>query len=190
MRMSVMAASSVLLLAGSLAGCVLRGPSGLKNQVAEANGRTYKREFGFTLGRTSMALARWGVGMSGEQETRRMLQGIHKVQVGVYEVVEAGDGSRGPLASDFHDWDPLVRMREDDESVLVLARGEADRFHRLLMVVDSEDELVLVRLRGDLNDILEEAIRMSLEEIDREDLEEPVLEEYRKEKEAAPGESS
>jgi len=168
-----------LLLTVGLSGCMLRGPSGLKDQVSASSGRTYDREFGMTLGRTSMALTRWGAGISGHQEVRRALKGVRKVQIGVYEVVDEGTPGRTPLASDFKGWDPLVQVREDGETVLILTQVKNDHLNNMLLVVDSSGELVLVRLRGNLDRIVEDAIRFGLEEVDREDLVDPVLEEYR-----------
>ena len=168
----------VLILVIGLSGCMLRGPAGLKDQISASNGRTYDREFGMTLGRTSMALTRWGAGLSGHQEARRMLKGVRKVQIGVYEVVDEGEDGRTPLTSDFKEWDPLVQVREDGETVLILTQVNNDHLNNMLVVVDSTDELVLVRLRGRLDNIVEEAIRLGLGEVDREDLVEPVLKKY------------
>ena len=172
-----------LTLAGVVlsTGCVLRGPSGIKDQVERSNGRTYQREFGITVGRTGLGIARMAMRIGDEDEAVHMLRGVNKVQVGVYEVVDQGNGTgRSARASDFGLYDPLVQVREDGETVLVLAREEDETIRRLLVVVDSDDELVIVRLRGDLERIIEDAIRLGLSEGGREELADPVVEEYRR----------
>jgi hypothetical protein len=171
----------LLALAGVVlsTGCVFRGPSGIKDQVERSSGKTYNREFGITVGRTSLGIARMAMRFGDEDEAVHLLKGVNKVQVGIYEVVDDGDG-RPARASDFGLYDPLVQVREDGETVLVLARADEETIRRLLVVVDSDDELVIVRLRGDLEAIIEDAIRLGLSEGGRDELADPVLEEYRR----------
>lgn len=171
----------VLVAVALSAGCVLRGPSGIKDQVEVSSGKTYQREFGMTVGRTGLGIARWAMRIGDEDEAVRVLRGVNKVQVGVYELVDGGNGTGRPArASDFGPYDPIVQVREDDETVLVLARQDEETIRRLLVVVDSDDELVIVRLRGDLERIIEDAIRLGLSEGGREELADPVVEEYRR----------
>ena len=49
----------------------------------------------------------------------------------------------------------------------------------LLFVVGDEDDLVIIRLKGRLDEFIEEAIRFAFEQANRPDLADPSIEEYR-----------
>jgi len=116
-----------------------------------------------------------------EDEAVHMLRGVNKVQIGVYEVVDDGTGAGRPArASDFQPYDPIVQVQEEGDTVLVMAREDDGTIRRLLVVVDSDDELVIVRLRGDLEQVMEDAIRLGLSEGGHEELADPAVEEYRR----------
>ncbi len=162
-------------------GCVLRGPAGIKNQVERTGGRSYQREFGITVGRTGMAIARWAARIGEEDETAHLLRGVNKVQVGIYERIDDGPGTGRPVrASDFRGYNPIVQVRKEGETVMVLALEKNETIRKLLVVVDSGDELVIVRLRGNLEHIIEDSIRLGLEQGGRDELADPVVEEYRR----------
>lgn len=170
----------VLLAVLLTSGCVLRGPSGIKDHVERSGGRTYHREFGVTLGRAGLGITRWALRVGDEDDAAIVLKGINKVQVGVYETDHRYGPGRPVRAADFQPFEPIVQVREDGEAVLVLALHDDESIRKLLVVVDSEDELVIVRLRGDLDHMIEDAIRFGLSEGGREELADPVVEEYRR----------
>jgi hypothetical protein len=159
-------------MAGLLAsGCWFHGPGDVRREISRSTGTEYSTEIGLTLGRTSMAIARWGLRTAGEDEVS--LKGVRKVQVGIYHPV-------GPAASDpltcLPGWEPVVRMHEDGESVLVMVQERGDRIRGMLVIVDDADELVVVRMRGRLERVLKEAMELGFEQADRPDLYEPALE--------------
>ena len=174
---------AILALAGAIlsCGCVLRGPAGIKNQVERSGGRTYHREFGITVGRTGLAITRWAIRIGEEEEAAHLLRGVNKVQVGIYELIDDGPGTGRPVhASDFRPYNPIVEVREEGETVMVLALEKDETIRKLLVVVDSDDELIIVRLRGNLESIIEDSIRLGLEQGGRDELADPVVEEYRR----------
>lgn len=159
------------------AGCCMKGPAEIKHEMSLSSGKDYDRVIGLTLGRTSMALARWGLKVAGEDEIP--IKGIRKVRVGIYEVenswrpASTENPARQP---DLPGWEPIVRMHDDGENVMVMIRQRGERIKSMLVVVDEPEQLVIVRIWGNLDRLLEEAIRYGFEEIDRPDLIEPAIE--------------
>lgn len=181
LRLSVPA----LALALAAGGCIMpfNGPAGARRDVQRITGREYDCTFAVTVGRSGLALVRWATKDSGDEEFP--LKGLRKVEVGVYEVRDtAGGVPEGAelTAAPWIGWTPIVEMHpEDRENVLVLAETRSDgSTRRLLFVVESDDELVIVRLKGRLDRFIEEAIRFAFQEADRPDLIAPSLEEYRR----------
>ena len=81
--------------------------------------------------------------------------------------------------SDFPGLEPMVEVRDDDERVLVLAELRDDRIRRMIVVVDDLDEVVIVRVKGDLDTMIEDTIRLALDQGDREDLADETVEAWR-----------
>lgn len=192
MKRAIVVAASILVCSA----CVLRGPGDVRREVAAATGADYEREFGLTLGRMSMAVVRWGMKHSDE-ELPVSLKRVRKIQVGVYHVRPGnwGDGG-GPTPFDpdrLGGWTPAVAVREDGEDVHLLLRERGERVRAMLIVVSDPDELVIVRMKGDLGEILQDALRYGLEQADRDDLYEPVrtrMEDEEREKPPLDSESS
>lgn len=160
-------------------GCVrLHGPEDIRRDLSRSAGVRLNRETGITVTRSGVWLARkilkW---THADEEMPVSLKGLRRVQVGVYEVEGLRRGFETPAPIDLREhfdptWTPIVRVQENDESVLVLTRaGERPgQVRAMLVVVAEEDEWVLVRLRGKLEHIVEDAMQFAFEEADRPDL--------------------
>jgi hypothetical protein len=170
------------------AGCVtLHGPEEIRRDLSRDVGVKLDRQFTITVNRGGMWLARKGLKWSGEDDIS--LKGVHHVDVGIYEVDGLRKGFEAPNAVHpdyFRKWEPLVRVQEDGENVLVLTREKDEKIKGLLVVVTDPDEWVIVRAKGNLNQILEEALAEAFDEIERPDLYQKTLEERRRQ-EAATG---
>lgn len=174
----------VALLAST--GCWFHGPGDIRREVSRSTGTEYSTEIGLTLGRTSMAVARFGLNFADEAD-EIPLKGIRKVQVGIYHPVDdfgTGEGTGRVTAEAFRDWEPVVRMHDGGETVLVMVRERNARIRGMLVIVDDRDELVVVRMKGRLDRILREAMKMGFEQADRPDLLEPALEHAERDLEA------
>jgi len=163
-----------------LAGCMpFNGPGDVRRDIQASTGMEFDRTFGMTVGRMGMGIARWAVRQS--DETDIPLEGIRKVEIGVYDITETGD--RSILASGagalWPEWSSLVEVHDDGEDVLVMSQRQDGSMRRLLFVIHGGDEMVLVRVTGDLEPMIEQVIRYALTEVDRPEVVEPVLEEYR-----------
>ena len=172
-RMAVL--SFVVVLSG---GCWFHGPGEIRREISRTTGTEYSTELGLTLGRTSMAIARFGLDIADE-EPEFSLEGVRKIQIGIYHPLEDAEQgpARGPLgAESFQEWDPLVRMLANGETVLVLVREKDARIRDMLVIVDDQSELVVVRLKGKLDRILRQAMELGFDQADRPDLIGPALE--------------
>jgi len=182
MRNQWCARAVTALLAGSLAGCVgFRGPVDVHREVRETTGVRYEREMGLTLAGPALALTQWAVDRYADEDVPD-LSGLRKVQVGIYEARPEGrKPGRRLQAGDFPTWEPMVEVNgEDGEQAFVLVRREDEAIRMLLVVVDDTDELVIVRLKGHLDTILEDAVRFGLAEAERPELAPRVTQEIRR----------
>lgn len=171
---SLFAALVLMLIAD---GCWFHGPGEIRDRVSRSTGNEYEQEIGLTLGRTSMAIARFGLRLADEEQIP--LKGVRKVQVGIYQVRDIGapsDIGTSILSGSFPEWSPVVRMHEDGESVLVMVREKKDKVRAMLVIVDDADELVIVRMIGNLERMLKEAMRFGFEQADRPDLYDSAVE--------------
>jgi hypothetical protein len=158
--------------------CVtLRGPEDVRRDISSATGVRFEREMGLTIKRSGMWLARWGLRVSGEDDIS--LRGIKRVEVGIYLPKKRHEGAApGRLdMSQFEGWSPIVRVHEEDEEALVMVRVRKGEIRGMLVVVSEPDELVLVRMKGRLDRILEEAMSEAFDQADRPDLYEKSREE-------------
>ena len=177
-RMVAMAVAA--MICGLSVGCVgFRGPADIKRDVERRTASDLDREFGISIYPASMVFVRWAV-RHADKDDAVSLRGVKKVQVGVY--VRADEGvrlDRHLVPSDFPDLTPMVQVREDDERVLVMAEIRDERMRRMIVVVDDLDEVVIVRVKGDLDDMIEDTIRMALDQGDHEDLADETVEAWR-----------
>jgi hypothetical protein len=173
----------VCLVAGT--SCIgFRGPEDLRRDLVQATGVELDREVGVSIGRVGVMLVRW---FTPEREIP--LKGVRGIQVGVYEVIDHDDSTsaHGPFEPPvLAGWEPVVRVHEEGESVFVMLYEKQDDIRGMLVVVMDEDEWVLVRVRGKLRRIVEQAMRMAFEQAERPELFEPAVTDYRKSRSADP----
>ncbi len=134
------------------------GTSEVRDEVAFRTGFTLEPEFGIRLGRITTAMAKpFAKSASGDSVP---LKGIAKVEVGIYNVVGHGESAaRGELSGlELPGWEPVVQVRDGNERIQVLCRVEGDRIRAMLVVVLDAEELVVVRLEGNLQKFLPAAI--------------------------------
>ncbi len=160
---------AVLLVLSSTfaAGCWFRGPGrDLRREVAQLSDLRLDREFGLRMGRPTLFFVRQGVRIAGMAD-ELPLRGVRRVEVGVYRVLGAaarGDDANELCRMRFAEWEPVVRVCDGDEHVLLFARIEDDSIQGLLVVVQDDEEVVLVRARGKLDRLLERVVELAEEE--------------------------
>jgi hypothetical protein len=144
------------------------GPEDIRYDLSDQAGVKLKQETGLTLTRSAVWLARNFV-----DEDDFTLEGVRRIEVGVYEVKGLKRGQQSPSPLDLtklEGWVPIVRVSEPGEDVMVLIKEKDDVVRALLVVVAEQDEWVLVRIRGKLDRVLEQAMEMAFQDVDRPDL--------------------
>lgn len=124
-----------------------------------------EREHRLVLGRASLALARAVVRMADEDdEAIRILAGLRRVEVCTYRVVRRGETALGALAETaarLHEsgWEPVVTVRDGAETTWVMQHARSDgRLDRLLVLELDGGSLEVVRLDGDIEKVVAEAV--------------------------------
>jgi hypothetical protein len=169
---------SIVVCLATCVSCIwLHGPEDLRHDLASSAGVELHRETGVTVGRLGLAIARLVT-----KQDEIPLKGVRKVEVGVYEVVGTRRGVERARAVDppeMPGYEHVVRIHDEGDDVFVMVKFEEEQIRRMLVIVAEEDEWVLVRIRGKLNHIFEQAMEMAFDQADKPELYEPALADYR-----------
>ena len=153
-------AAAALTLTGllAIAACATSfSPATIRNEIARQSGQDPQRVFEFTLGPTTMSLARAVLGGAAKDGAGLPLAGLDALELAVYDA-PAGAGvdfTRMPITG----WEPVVKTRDGARSALVLVRGEqGDTIGDLVLVAGGDRQVLYARLRGTLSRRLPEAL--------------------------------
>jgi hypothetical protein len=153
-------APSILALAGLLAATACAtsfSPASIRNEIVRQTGQDPQRAFEFTLGPTTMSLARAVFGGASSNGAGLPLAGLDALELAIYDAPTGVtvDFTRMPISG----WDPVVKTRDGARSALVLVRGEADdTIGDLVLVAGGEKQVLYARLEGRLSRKLPEAL--------------------------------
>jgi hypothetical protein len=161
---------AALALTALLSGCgcfrageLARLPRELEDRVP---GARLEREMALSLGPGSLGTARLAMALvPGNGDLRGTLADLHRVRVAVYRFqsptgVDATTVQRqleSLLAAER--WETVVRSREDEEGAWVLCRTDQEEIREICVVSLESDELVQVRLEGNLGRFIANAVR-------------------------------
>ena len=154
-------ALSALALAAS--GCVTSASTLNGTRIAieeQLPGARFDSEFQLTLGRFSLGLARALIGDDAREEIG-ILKDVRRVEVAIYRteylpsVREAGFVVPHEKRLKKNGWQTITRAVSDDSATWVFLRQKEGRFQELMVGALDDDELVLVKLRGDIQSIID-----------------------------------
>ncbi len=123
-----------------------------------------EREEHLVLGRVTLALARAVVRMTDEEEAARILAGVRRVEVATYRVLRRGESTLGAfnqLATSLSaaGWASVVEINDGSQTTWVMQHARPDgRLDRLLVLELDGSSLEVVRLDGDMERVLAEAL--------------------------------
>ena len=135
-------------------------PATIRNEIVRQTGQDPQRVFEFTLGPTTMSLARAVLGGSTTEGAGLPLAGLEALELAVYDAPSGAAGAgvdftRMPITG----WEPVVKSRDGARSALVLVRGERDdSIGDLVLVAGGEQQVLYARLRGRLSRTLPGAL--------------------------------
>lgn len=168
MRNQIKLFSISALLMVMLSGCVTTGEfnfveRSIRKQISPSKVRT---NFKFSFGPVSLSTIRAVVRLSdADEEALKYLTEIDKVQVGVYEIDRIDHNTRMIIPQDVEDkltdsgYELFVRVREKDENVNLYFKQISEKVCSLYCIVLEEDEMVLVEVKGRLDNLIQEALR-------------------------------
>ncbi len=155
-RALLAAALGAALVAGGASCVTYRGPRGVEEAIEREIGADLDREFGLKLGWTSTRVVAALV-RDGAEDDPLDLGGLTGLGVAVFGVPE---GARPPRRIDgrrlgLRGWETVLDVRDEGEQVLLLARGRGGEIRDALVVAYDGEEVVLARLRGRLDRIVD-----------------------------------
>lgn len=165
----------LVLVLLSQSGCFQanRDLTSLRNQVFEDIEFTYDTEAEFGIGSFWFAIANTILQRIDDPdvaEIQMLLKDVNGLQVGVYNLGNT-DGyqqnftrnMRGIVADlQVSGYEPIIRNYEANESVLIMIKEDEaikEQINSVMILVLEPKEFVIVQLKGDVNAILETAIR-------------------------------
>jgi hypothetical protein len=161
-----LSAVAAIVLVFLATGCIgITGPRTLAQAVERENGVRLNPVVAFDVGGmlvgTAMTVASTQSGIDLQRGR------IDWVEVGVYEIDPGETDVRSVRLLDrveIDGWTACTKVRDGNEEVKVLVRVEEPQLTGLAVLVRDGSEMVIVRVRGDLGPLAEEAIRMALEQ--------------------------
>jgi hypothetical protein len=143
----------VVILA--LAGCATSfNPDRIRSEIAAQTGADPEGILEFTLGPTTLALARTLFATSSGPNVgdTRPLAGLRKLQFAVYDLAPGRAQALDFTRMNVTGWEPTVRKRTPTSSTLVLVRGaEGDTVGDIVLVTAGEKEAIFARWTGRLS---------------------------------------
>jgi hypothetical protein len=118
------------------------------------------------FGGGTLGLARMLCGFVDDcEEYQDIIAGIDEVHLGVYNVEGSSYDSRLRLSDELREdleydgWQVVMTSYDEDESVFVMAQVDEDNLNGMYVVAYEGDELVVIRLEGELEESLHAAVR-------------------------------
>lgn len=160
---------SLLLLVFLLSGCfgVDRSFRNIRNYVLENTNSDYNTEYEFAIGSAGISLASLVVSFADSEEpVEEILSEISSVQVGVYN-----NGNSSRITTDYEGlqkitnlmehagWEYIVRSVDKNELTAIFVRVYQNQLNRVFIVSVNEEEMVLVEMYGNIDKVIEIAIR-------------------------------
>jgi len=124
----------------------------------------FKKNVVLSFGPLTMVLARTVTGFIPEaREARQYLRDVSRLQVAVYEMngaPEYGELETPDYLQELIDkgWEMAVRVNDEGDRVWLLYRLDDESVREMFVVTMSEDELVLVKVKGHLERVMAQAI--------------------------------
>lgn len=141
--------------------------SRLKHEILSSTGTRYYTDVEFSVGSLGLSIARIAVKKEDDPDAKEILNNISHVQVGVYKNDHASSLDKGfQLLQDINSqmvengWQYVVRSCCKNEITGVYVKVNSGNQLKELFVVNlKHDELTLVEVKGNLEKVLETAIR-------------------------------
>lgn len=157
----------VFALSISATGCIYSREISRTRRVIEDEipGSQFDRQMVLSIGSGTLRTATWLTSLIPDEdldEVRQYLDDVERIKVGIYDteaLPEVGPGGAPGLSEMVErGWEVAVRVRDERDRVWLMYRSHRDRIRSLFVIVLNEDNLVIARVEGHLDRILERAM--------------------------------
>jgi len=160
---------AVLLIALLFTGCigVDRSFRNMRDYVLSYSGNEFEKEFEFSFGSISIGMAELVLDFAETEEPiDEILSEIDNVQIGIYNNLSSSKVKSSLEELKFitnkmesAGWDCIVRSVNKDEMTAIFLKYNEETLNQLFVVSVNNDEVALVEILGNLNKVIEIAIR-------------------------------
>lgn len=139
----------------------------VRNKVFSSVNGDFQREVEFAVGPALLTMSSIAVSFSDAPEfTDDMLRKIERVQIGVYKnrdwkSYKPNFNSLRNISQDLINdgYEVIVRSSSQKEMVAVMVKEKHERLNEMFVIAVNEDKLVMTQIFGDLDELIEIAIR-------------------------------
>lgn len=140
----------------------------IRNHVFEKMNLDYSKKFEFSVGAAGLALAGTFVSFADTDEpVGEIISNISRVQIGIYDrrdinlfSADAEDLNDFVNAMEEQGWQYIVKSLQHDGLTAVFVDGDAEyEINEIFVVAVEDDEMVLAEVHGNLEGVVEAAIR-------------------------------
>jgi Domain of unknown function (DUF4252) len=138
------------------------------NELIREFGNDYHREVELSLGPFMINVASWVVNFSQDDDEMidDMMRQVSNVQVGVYTLTKNGGKEKASIMEKINNemnargWQYIVRSYDNHDLTAVFVSKNPDMFFRKMFIITHDSEqLVLVEVEGNLDRLIELAIK-------------------------------
>ena len=163
---SVVMSIAVIIIGLAASGCIYTSEiAKTRKAIEDETDADFDTGVVFSMGPGLFKTAGWitqYVDDADAQQASRIAYGIRRVKAGIYPVDVPPDFDTFNIADMNRfmrkGWKPALKVEDDDEVSWLMYRERKGRVHDLFVVVLTEDELVLARLQGNLDELLNVAL--------------------------------
>lgn len=132
----------------------------------QQEGGHYQKIVGVHAGPALIGLARWIISLTDDDDAwdaSKIMRHFHRAYVRVYEFrgQSQNENLRMPTALrnlQDHGWQTALSVRDEGSNVWMLYKEKYGNVRDLYVVVADDEDLVMIRAKGNFNDLVEEAI--------------------------------
>ncbi|MCZ7602498.1 MAG: DUF4252 domain-containing protein [Melioribacteraceae bacterium] len=158
-----------LAIAFLLSGCIAVDGyfKGVRNKVFSSVEGDFKKEVEFSIGPAAITLSSAVVSFSDAPEfTDDMLRKVDRIQLGVYKNYDWKNykpsfNSLREITAELKDdgYDCIIRSVDNTDMFAVMVKTNTDRIKEMFVIAVNDEEMVMTQIFGDLDELLEIAIR-------------------------------
>ena len=141
----------------------------LRNQVFDSLNENFDKTIEFSLGKSAFMFASKFIDTDEEEDEniKDMLKDVSNISIGIYEREEKNNftESSGEILNEISDnleinnWDSIVKVNGKDETIgIYIKENDMEEINEMFAVILSNDEMIMLKLYGDLNTLVDRVI--------------------------------